>query len=275
MQPNSIFLNQPSQFWAHVKYVSEQLGYSDRSYKKKKQLRLKLYKLAEIKSLTISSGLDDVTTQYLYEYLNYRATILNERVQHLLMNREEAKNIFDDLRSKYKTTCQLPFNKQKGAKKHPAYFTCIVNILTEQGLGGREFEDDPGNLATIYDSSGKLVETLSRRIDGAYPSLNNPQAIWEIKEYYGTTTFGSRVADGVYETQLDGFELKQAEKLISHKIRHYLLVDDKFTWWECGRSYLCRLIDIMHTGLADEVIFGREVLERWPPIVSSWLTSPG
>ena len=31
-------------------------------------------------------------------------------------------------------------------------------------------------------------------------------ALWEIKEYYYTTTFGSRVADGVYETLLDGLE---------------------------------------------------------------------
>jgi hypothetical protein len=39
------------------------------------------------------------------------------------------------------------------------------------------------------------------------PGTVNPIAIWEIKEYYYTTTFGSRVADGVYETLLDGMEL--------------------------------------------------------------------
>ena len=37
----------------------------------------------------------------------------------------------------------------------------------------------------------------------------NPIAIWEIKEYYYTTTFGSRIADGVYETPLDGMELEE------------------------------------------------------------------
>lgn len=31
----------------------------------------------------------------------------------------------------------------------------------------------------------------------------------EIKEYYYTTTFGSRVAGGVYETLLDGMELDE------------------------------------------------------------------
>jgi hypothetical protein len=101
--------------------------------------------------------------------------------------------------------------------------------------------------------------------------LQNPKVIWEVKEYYGTTTFGSRVADGVYETQLDGYELSEVERLVSHSIEHYLLVDDSFTWWTKGRSYLCRLIDITHEGLVTEVIFGKEVLDRWPQIVESWL----
>ena len=38
----------------------------------------------------------------------------------------------------------------------------------------------------------------SRRFDGAYPNIINPRIVWEIKEYYYATTFGSRVADGVY-----------------------------------------------------------------------------
>ncbi len=53
----------------------------------------------------------------------------------------------------------------------------------------------------------------------------------------------SRVADGVYETLLDGMEL---EGLYEHEkvdILHYLIVDSHYTWWECGRSYLCRIID--------------------------------
>ncbi len=33
-------------------------------------------------------------------------------------------------------------------------------------------------------------------------------AVWEIKEYYDSITFGSRIADGVYETMLDGKSLQ-------------------------------------------------------------------
>jgi len=107
-------------------------------------------------------------------------------------------------------------------------------------------------------------------MDGAYPSINNPVACWEVKEYYGTTTFGSRVADGIYETMLDGRELEELAQNEGVQILHYLIVDDRFTWWDCGKSYLCRIIDMVHSGLVDEVLFGREVLTRWPEIVGSW-----
>jgi hypothetical protein len=115
------------------------------------------------------------------------------------------------------------------------------------------------------------LRTLSRRVDGAFPSVVNPIAIWEIKEYYYTTTFGSRVADGVYETLLDGMELEELERVAKQKVQHLLIIDDHFTWWKCGRSYLCRIFDMLHIGYVDEVIFGREVVTRLPELVRSWV----
>ena len=53
------------------------------------------------------------------------------------------------------------------------------------------------------------LRTLAQRVDGAFPSAVNPVAVWEIKEDYHTTTFGSRVADGAYETQIDLRNLTQ------------------------------------------------------------------
>jgi hypothetical protein len=97
------------------------------------------------------------------------------------------------------------------------------------------------------------LRTLSRRVDGTFPSIVNPLAIWEVKEYYYTTTFGSRVADGVYETLVDGMELEELEAASQRKIYHVLFVDDHFTWWVKGRSYLCRLVDLVHMGFVDEV----------------------
>ncbi|MFM7855341.1 MAG: hypothetical protein ACKO96_26300, partial [Flammeovirgaceae bacterium] len=117
------------------------------------------------------------------------------------------------------------------------------------------------------------MRTLSRRVDGAFPAVVNPVAIWEIKEYYYTTTFGSRVADGVYETLLDGMELEELESASSIKVDHVLFIDDFYTWWDCGRSYLCRIIDMLHMGYVDEVVFGREALTRVPELAKKWRTT--
>lgn len=142
-------------------------------------------------------------------------------------------------------------------------------MLVEANIGAHSCDYDPRSLTTVtYDRMP--LRTLSRRVDGAFPAVINPIAIWEIKEYYYTTTFGSRVADGVYESLLDGMELTELEQAGHQRVHHMLVVDDYFTWWECGRSYLCRIIDMLHMGYIDEVIFGREVLYRLPVLVREW-----
>ncbi|RXK85040.1 hypothetical protein EST62_08280 [Chlorobaculum sp. 24CR] len=58
---------------------------------------------------------------------------------------------------------------------------------------------------------------------------------------------------------------------MNRKIKHYLMVDAHFTWWVKGKAYLCRIIDMLHMGLIDEVLFGREVAERLPVLVDEWV----
>lgn len=273
MKPFSNFQNMPPSFWANVKFVSERLGYSDRKTKSLRKFTEKeiidLFKKEKIDITALKeSGKSTQLLKDLTVYLNQRATILETTVKNNLMNREEAEVEFNKIRSSYNPKCSLPMNKQK--KKHHSYLTCIVNMLTELTLGKTNFDDNPRGL-TVITKKNRIVKTLSRWMDGAFPSKINPIAVWEIKEYYGTTTFGSRVADGVYETMLDGEEINEVKQRENVKLLHYMIVDDKFTWWDCGRSYLCRIIDIMHMGLVDEVIFGREILQRWPKIVQSWI----
>ena len=124
---------------------------------------------------------------------------------------------------------------------------------------------------TTITRAGVPVRTLARRVDGAFPSTINPVAVWEIKEYYYTTTFGSRVADGIYETLLDGMELEELRQKENIEVLHYLMLDAHYTWWDCGRSYLCRVIDMLHMGYVDEVLFGYEVIERLPALVKEWV----
>ena len=102
------------------------------------------------------------------------------------------------------------------------------------------------------------------------PGHVDPLAVWEIKEYYYTTTFGSRVADGVYETLLDGMELQELAEQEGVTVEHLLMVDAHYTWWDCGKSYLCRMIDMLHMGYVDEILFGREVVDRLPELARSW-----
>jgi hypothetical protein len=69
---------------------------------------------------------------------------------------------------------------------------------------------------------------------------------------------------------LDGRELEELREHEGIAVLHYLIVDDHYTWWECGKSYLCRIIDMLHMGYVDEVLFGREVVDRLPKIVKEW-----
>ena len=156
------------------------------------------------------------------------------------------------------------------------YFTAIINILTEQTIrnssiydGSLGFDDDPRGLIYVVDENNNLIGASSRRYDGVYPAIMNPRMVWEIKEYYYATTFGSRVADGVYETQLDGYEFRDLKKRSGKEILHVFFIDAYKTWWEDGKSYLCRIIDILNSGLVDEVIVGREVFDRWPELLKS------
>ncbi len=280
MQPFPEFAQKDKSFWAYIKLISEKLGYSKRlSNKLRRYTFEEIINLMKNENISTSSILDETNKEAtalgrsIVKYLNLRSEIIETYVAPNLMNRNQAKKEFEKAKKRIKPKCHLPLNKQKKEKRHYSYMVGLVNMLTEEALGGYHFDDNPRGL-TLITKSKKPVRVLSRWMDGAYPSRIDPIAVWEIKEYYGTTTFGSRVADGVYETMLDGEELKELEEKENIRIKHYLIVDDKFTWWDKGKSYLCRIIDILNSGLVDEVIFGREIIDRWPKIMKSIKVSP-
>lgn len=269
------FEDEPREFWAYVRLASELIGYSKRG---RGASGLREYDIHEIVEAFNNEG---VSTERIWNaeamkptsfgkdlvnYLNKRKEVIETEVKDNLMKRDEAKEEFERVRDEYDVDVPIKMNKQKGDMKHPAYLTCMVNILTAANLGDHEFDPEPRGL-TVAQKGDTLLRTFSRRMDGAYPSRFNPEAIWEIKEYYDNKTFGSRIADGVYETMLDGEEVEELKKEEDKKIYHYLIVDDYQTWWEKGRSYLCRMVDIVNMGLVDEIIIGREVITRWPEIV--------
>lgn len=144
-------------------------------------------------------------------------------------------------------------------------------MIVGSQVGNRPCDYDPGGL-TSFTRAGAPVKTLSRRHDGAFPSKNDPIAIWEVKEYYYTTTFGSKISDSVYVTQLDGLEIEEA-RAVGVDVQFVLMVDAYDTWWTKGISYLCRLIDLLHMGYVDEILFGSEVFLRLPDIVGAWVAA--
>lgn len=275
MKADPRFLSQSKEFWAHVRTVSQEIGYTKRGEKKILVPSLEqIRKAFERLSLSVQHIADeeDRLTKFgttLLDYFAFRASILDSTVRGNLMDKAAAEIVFKRLRQQLKPKCVLPLNKQKGAKRNHAFLTGIVNMLIESNIGDATCDYDPHSLTTLTHDAMPL-RTLSRRVDGAFPSVVNPIAIWEIKEYYYTTTFGSRVADGVYETLLDGHELEELETAAHRKVQHVLMVDAYYTWWECGRSYLCRIIDMLHMGYIDEVLFGREVIERLPELAREW-----
>lgn len=275
MRPVPSFANKPKSFWALVRTLGQHLGYTERGEGRirvhtPQRMGQALEELGLDADIVMQAGSATGLGQELERYFAYRAELLNDSVQHFLMDANQAKAEFDRLRRQLRPKCPLPMNKQKGKKKAPAYLTGIVNMLIEAHADGVACDYDPRELTTVT-LKGQPLRTLARRVDGAFPSAVNPVAVWEIKEYYYTTTFGSRVADGVYESLLDGMELEELLASEGIKVLHYLFVDAKYTWWECGKSYLCRLVDMLHMGYVDEIIFGREVIDRLPELVAEWV----
>lgn len=334
MKPEGAFLELDKTFWASVRTVSEEAGYTDSAGE-----NVKAPTLDEIGSAFRNLGLDSAAlgsqqrptdlASRLEAYFSHRATALASIREHLQMA-DQAEETFRSLYSRFPFPCDYTMNKQTGSKKAESYLTCTVKLLLEAtleaidplksisvaaeddeswlsrqelfGLGtqkfvqsqiiqgklrrrriGRQYRYHPGDVQKMrlhcdYDPrtlttvtrDGLPFRTLSRRVDGAYPGPVNPIAIWEIKEYYYTTTFGSRIADGIFETLLDGAELEELHQHYHLPIHHYLFVDAYETWWEMGKPYLCRLVDALHMGYVDEVIFGREALTRVPELAKEW-----
>lgn len=277
MKPDPRFRNLDKEFWANVRAISEASGYTVRN-----ERRVKAHTLADMHAAMVAIGLQTThllsseghTTDLaskLEAYFRYRAELLNTTVASSLMNAHQAKAAYEEIKERYTPRRLVPMNKQRDEKRAPAFLTGIVNGIIEAHIGSLECQFDPQKL-TSFTRDGAPLRTLARRVDGCFSRIVNPIALWEIKEYYYTTTFGSRIADGVYETLLDGLELEELRENEGIETQHLLIVDAHGTWWSSGgRPYLCRIIDMLHMGYIDDALFGDEVIERLPDIVKEWV----
>lgn len=273
MKPNEKFIKMPKSFWASVRSLSQEIGYARKdeiivpSYA---QMAIAFTHLSLDPRNIMADSKPTILAKQLYEYFKFRADILKITAKPNLMDAAQAEAEFHKIQKESNFRCPQPMNKQKNEKKNYAFFTCLINMLIEKHSDGINCDFDPRKLTTVT-LNGTPLRTLARRVDGAFPQTVNPVAIWEIKEYYYTTTFGSRIADGVYETLLDGLELEELREHESIEIKHYLMIDAYNTWWNDGKSYLCRMVDMLHMGYVDEILFGREVITELPRIVADWV----
>src|SRR5579885_1843846 len=204
LKPDERFLKQDKSFWAHVRTISQQVGYTDRRKRgaseeeEEEQAgsgKVKVPTLAEVVQAFKEVGLttDHIVNaqnreltdfgNMLFAYFTYRADMLNTFVAHQLMNVEQAEALYTQLRNTLSPKRPPPMNKQKKEKKKPAYFTAIINMLVEAYIGDLPCDYDPHVLTTVTRDNVPL-RTLARRLDGAFTSTVNPIAVWEIKEYY-------------------------------------------------------------------------------------------
>jgi hypothetical protein len=305
VKPDERFLKQDKSFWANVRTISQGCGYTDRATSEINVPTLdaicELYESLDlnVEKLRGANRRPTPFGQTLLDYFQHRATVLNNQVRQDLMTLDQARQLFNELAGRFGyrlaleergrganrkieaflikddtgVRFQIAMNKQKGEKKAPAYFTGIIAMLIKNSIGDHPCNFNPLQLTSVT-RDGVPLRTLARRVDGTFPRVINPIAIWEIKEYYYTTTFGSRVADGVYESLLDGLELEELRDTEEIDVKHYLMLDDHNTWWNMGRSYLCRAIDMLHMEYVDEIFFGRDVVNALPAAVAEWLKHP-
>src|ERR1700722_6532084 len=201
VKPDPRFLNQPKHFWANVRSVSQHLGYTGRGTGQilVPDLGAILKGLGELglgtAHVASKDGRPTAIGDSLTAYFAHRANVLNNTVEPQLMDAAQAAAAFKQVLKATKSKLPIPMNNRKGKKKKPAYLTAIVNMLIDANIGGLACDYDPRELTTFTHMNVPL-RTLARRVDGAFPCAKNPIAVWEIKEYYPTTTLGSRVAEG-------------------------------------------------------------------------------
>lgn len=110
---------------------------------------------------------------------------------------------------------------------------------------------------------------LARNLDGAIPSLDSPEMVWEIKEYWGKTKGGSKMSDAVYECALVGRELREFEERSGADPVSHIVFLDGAAQWSHRQSDLKRFMDLFHQGFIDHLIVGREVETGWEELLRS------
>lgn len=192
-----------------------------------------------------------------FEYLEARSQAFATQYQKL-RNESEALDFCLSLGLKVGKTVTKNTDHHQASKA----LVGAVSFIAEEGCRkiGISVNTNPQRRCIWCTTNG--LHVTARNLDGALPSTTNPIAIWEIKEYWGKTSGGSKMSDAVYECNLVGRELRDFERASGISVKHLVFVDGKDQWF-ARQSDFRRFIDLAFQGLIDELYVGRDVETVW------------
>lgn len=214
-----------------------------------------------------------------WELLNLSATAAKLLVRYCSEREKLLKQALDALRTEEqaKAYCksesiEWAITKTKSKDHHQSSKTLIATVGTIAQRVCKEFGEtvdvDPYRRC-IWCIDNHLHVT-ARNLDGAIPAVRDPYVVWEIKEYWGKTSGGSKMSDAVYECHLVGREIREFEKKSKHKISHIVFLDGK-DQWNSRKSDLARFIDLHNQGLIDHLFIGRTIETEWESVLTELL----
>ena len=158
MKANSKFENLDLEFWANVKLLNQRLGYTIKKTKKNPEGGFAVPSIENIENVFSEEGLSTKMLiengkltdfgQSIVDYMKYRGDILTNHVEPNLMNKDQAKKLFYEMKKANKPNCPLPMNKQKKEKKDYSFLTGLVNMIIEKNKGNLNCDYDPKELGS-------------------------------------------------------------------------------------------------------------------------------
>ena len=167
MKPDGRLQGLPKHFWANVRTISRQVGYTERATSSilvpaQNQVKDALLELQlSTKHVFNSAGNLTGLGLKLTEYFSFRAQAINQTVRPLLMDAGQAGKLFRELRASLKSRTLVPMNKQKGKKKKPAFLTGMVSMIVDAHRAEFDCELDPRRLTSVT-AGGMPLRTFAR-----------------------------------------------------------------------------------------------------------------
>jgi hypothetical protein len=201
--------------------------------------------------------IDSGDINLLLQYLECRDAALQQALG-LLRTEKEALLFCKRLKMKVGKTRTKNLGHHQSSKALIATVSTVAANVCQK----RKMDLEANPQTRCVWSAKNMLHVTARNLDGAIPSLLNPKVIWEIKEYWGKTSGGSKMSDAVYETNLVGKDLREYEAATGIRVAHVLFLDGKEQWLS-RKSDLARFIDLANQGLVDYLFVGKQVEEEW------------